>query len=165
MASHRAASVFIFDAMDPVSATASVMTLISACTSIGGLKVSLIRTLRKAPKELIMLSNEVNDLSAILHEIQLASQADFSNGRTELELQQTSLAQNTTFAAQMIVAKEQIIELDAFVKTLTKSLHGGGQLDVDRLGWVRKKKDARKIQEQLAETRKKLHILMNTHTA
>lgn len=148
--------------MDPVSAAASLLTLSSACASIGGLTVNLIKTLQNAPKELIMLSNEVNDLSAILHEIHHASLPSVSNSNNEHELQQTSLAQNITFASQIHLAKGQVETLDAFVKSLSKSLQGGEKPGVDRIGWARKKKDARKIREQLAETRTRLHILMDT---
>lgn len=78
-----------------------------------------MKTLSNAPKESIMLSKEVHDLSAILHEIHLTSLADIGNGGSEHELQQTSVAQNATFASQIKFAKGQIVALDAFVKALT----------------------------------------------
>ena len=55
---------------EPLSATASVLTLIAACTKIGQYIVNLIRTLHSAPLELVLLSNEVTDLDAALNELQ-----------------------------------------------------------------------------------------------
>lgn len=83
-----------------------------------------------------MLSNEVNDLSAILHEIRLVSLAGICNNTDEHELRQNSLAQNMTFATQRNLAKGQVLAVGTFVKALTKQLRGSGQPDVDIFRWA-----------------------------
>ena len=54
---------------DPLSVGSGIVALICACTAIGNCTVSFIGALRDAPLELLMLSNEANNLNAILNEI------------------------------------------------------------------------------------------------
>lgn len=54
---------------DPLSVGSGLVTLISTCTAIGKHTVSFIEALRDAPLELVFLSNELNDLNAILNEV------------------------------------------------------------------------------------------------
>lgn len=150
---------------DPLSVTASIVTLVSACTAIGKRTVSFIGALRDAPLELVMLSNEVNDLNAILNEISHASSANADEQITSSSIHQTALAQNIAISTQIRYAKEQIVELYAFIRSLRKCLPENGPVEIDRIGWGRKKKTGLRLQQKLAETKNKLHLLLDTSTA
>lgn len=149
---------------DPLSVTASIVTLVGACTAIGKCTVSFMGALRDAPLELVMLSNEVNDLNAILNEISHAFSANVDGQITSSGIHQTALAQNIAISTQIRYAKEQIIELDAFVRSLRKYSLENGPVEIDRIGWGRKKKTGLRLQRKLAETKNKLHLLLDTST-
>ena len=59
--------------MDPFSGTASAVALLGAGISCARKLRSMIRDFRDAPLELAALSNEVNDLNAVLSEIETAT--------------------------------------------------------------------------------------------
>jgi len=54
---------------DPLSVTVSVLTLIAACTTCAKQVNSLARGFRDAPREILVLSNEISDMSVVLMEI------------------------------------------------------------------------------------------------
>jgi phage tail sheath gpL-like len=58
--------------MDPFSATASAVALLGAGVTCARILRNLIKDFRDAPLELIAMSNEVNDLNAVLAEIEIA---------------------------------------------------------------------------------------------
>lgn len=73
--------------MDPFSATASAVALLGAGVACARTLRTLIKDFRDAPLELIALSNEVNDLNAVLAEIEVA-QVD---GRSEVSKAQEDI--------------------------------------------------------------------------
>lgn len=58
---------------DPVSAAASLVTLISFSAGCAKQLSKLIQTFRHAPEEILALSNEVNDLNVILAQVEATS--------------------------------------------------------------------------------------------
>jgi Fungal N-terminal domain of STAND proteins len=66
------ASEFIIN-MDPLSVAASVVAVLGASTKCAKLLHQLIHDFRHAPCKMTVLSNEVNDLNAVLTEIEVAT--------------------------------------------------------------------------------------------
>ena len=150
---------------DPLSVGSGIVTLICACTAIGKCTVSFIAALRDAPLELLMLSNEVNDLNAILNEINHSSSANTDGQNATPSTQPNALLENKAVVTQIRHLKEQIIELNDFVMSLRRQSPDSGSVEIDRLGWGRKKKFGLRLQRKLAETKHKLHLLLDTTTA
>ena len=55
---------------DPLSVTASVIAVVGAATNVINTSSSLIKTLRHAPTEICALINEVEDLRAVLVDVE-----------------------------------------------------------------------------------------------
>jgi len=55
---------------DPLSFTASVIAVVGAATNVINTSSSLIKTLRHAPTEICALINEVEDLRAVLVDVE-----------------------------------------------------------------------------------------------
>ena len=147
---------------DPLSVGSGIITLVCACTAIGKYTVRFIGALRDAPLELVMLSNEVNDLNAILNEINPAS---LDGQITVSSTQRTALSENAGIITQLGYLKEEIIKLDAFVRSLRKHSPENGSVEIDRIGWARKRKTGSKLQRRLAEIKNKLNMLLHMSTA
>lgn len=150
---------------DPLSVGSSIITLVCACTAIGKCTVKFIGALKDAPLELLMLSNEVNDLNAILNEIDHSSSANTDGQNTTPSAQQNALIGNKAVVTQIRYLKEQVIELNDFVMSLRRQPPDNGSVEIDRVGWGRKKKIGLRLQRKLAETKQKLHLLLDTTTA
>lgn len=140
-------------AMDPVSAAASVVTLIILCTNVGRETVELVGALRKAPMELVILSNEVNDLNAILNEVRDAFIADLGTPQEQVGERQSSFGRRTNFASQIADRvsrlRDEVQLLDAILKSLKKPYRFGGQLEFERIRWAFKKKPTERIHKRL----------------
>lgn len=154
--------------MDPLSATASVVALITLCTNVGRGTLDLVKTLNKAPVELVLLSNEVNDLSAILNEVRLACLADSRAPKEQSFSDQSSLSNRVTFATQVATqvghARDEVQSLDAIVKSLKTSPHSGRGIETERLRWAMKKGHSQKIQKQLQQRVQKLLTLLQARS-
>jgi hypothetical protein len=115
---------------DLVSIAASIITLVSACTTTGDHCVSLIKSLREASAELLLLTNEVNDISVMLNAANTA---------------EMSPSTNAAIAAQLDTANSLVSELRSFIASLSKIKSEKGRLVADRVGWFRKKKIASQL--------------------
>ena len=150
---------------DPLSVGSGIVTLICACTAIGKCTVSFIGALRDAPLELLMLSNEVNDINVILSEISYSSLAN-TEGQNNIPITQpNALMGNKAVVTHVRHLKEQIIELNDFVMSLRRQSPDSGSIEIDRLGWGRKKKLGLRLQRKLAETKHEFHFLLDATTA
>ena len=150
---------------DPVSIGASIVTLVGACTAIGERTVKFVEALRDAPLELAMLSNEVNDLNAVLNEVgcvYLTKLRDDSLWSDDLDSTVT-----TKVVIEVLVrsAKEEVDLLDAFVNSLKKNTIDNTDMEIDRIGWARKRKTGLKLRQRLIETKKRLCLLLTTSIA
>ena len=119
--------------MDPLSAAASVVALITLCTNVGRETVEIVGALRKAPMELVVLSNEVNDLNAILNEVRCAFIADLGTPHEQVGDRQSSFDRRTNFASQIANRvshlRDEVRLLDAMLKSLKKPYRFGGQME------------------------------------
>lgn len=83
---------------DALSAAGTIVAVIGACSKICQYTVNIIQTLRNAPLEFIQLSNELNDLNAILNELYIASLADTGRRNSQSTAQKGDVAENVVFA-------------------------------------------------------------------
>jgi hypothetical protein len=111
---------------DPVSIAASIITLVSACTTTGYHCVRLIKSLHEASVEVLLLTNEVSDISGVLGAANTA---------------EMSPSTNAAIAAQLDTANSLISELRSFIASLKKIKSEKGRVVVDRVGQFRKKEN------------------------
>ena len=154
--------------MEPVSAIASVVTLMTVCTTVGHSTLDLLRTFRKAPVELVLLSNDLNDLNAILNEVRLACLADSTAPEDRISSQQGGLSNRGAFltqvATQVSHASREVELLDAIVKSLEISSHSRGANQIGSFRWIMKKRHSEKIQKRLRQRVQKLFTLLQVRS-
>ena len=132
--------------MDPLSITASIVTILGAADRcVKG--VAKLRALKHASSELSALINEVADLQTVLTQVVALSQQlqrDCSDGSV------------TALKSLLKRAEEQLLELNALVQgelSKPKSKRSGGGIKVDHLGWTLKKDQLVLLQQSLRATR------------
>ena len=147
---------------DPLSAGASVVTLIGACTVIGTRMVKFVQALRDAPSELMMLSNEVNEMTTILMEIEHVRLASTGGDNITLDVPATIWTENRPIEMLFRSVKVQLVELDNFIKSLRKDTFEG--VKIDRIRWARHRKTGLKLWRRLAETKNGFYLLLDAST-
>lgn len=149
---------------DPLSILASAVTLVSACTAISRHTIAFIRSLQEAPEELLRLSNEMSDLTTVLNRIQKPPE----RGNTQ-HISQSDPAQAEALHNLIVLPTSQaellIGEVDKFIKSLKKVSTRNGGIEVDRLGWARKRKIALKLEQKLAAMKQGIQLHLTTTTA
>ena len=129
---------------DPISLTASILTLIDAAGKIG----EFITHCRYAPAEVLALNNEVNDLRFVL-------------GRVE-DIYPSDAESNVTVTLRR--AGQNIARLHAVVHQL--KLQDNTRLSTaDRVRWTMMKSKVRKLLTELRNIRLHLNTLLVTDTA
>jgi hypothetical protein len=128
---------------EPVSTAASIITLVSACTTTSHHCVSLIKSLHEVPAELLLLTNEVYDISVVLNTANTA---------------EMSPSTNAAIAAQLDTANSLISELRSFITSLKNLKSENGRVVVDRFGWFRKKKIASQLRWRLSKAKENFQI-------
>lgn len=124
---------------DPLSIGASAVALLGAGTTCATLLFDLVHTLRRAPEELLALSNEVNDLKSVLQDITDicgdigADDSSTASARSKIKNLLTS-------------AGKALKELDDLLKEPSK-----------RRAWIRQKARANRLREQFKGIRKDLN--------
>ena len=150
--------------MEPFSATASALAVMALCTTVGRGTVNLVKALHRAPLELILLSNEVNDLKTVLNEAAHAFIADLRAPQDQTSDELSSVDRRVNFATRIVdhisLAREEIQELDTMIKTLQTSDRSGGRIEVDNIQWTLKKKSAQRLQKRLRHRVQKLVQLL-----
>ena len=131
--------------MEPLSAAASVIAVVGAARKAAeGLQ--RLKAIKDAPKELEDLLLEFSQIEIILQ--------SYKNLPTNCEKRSGDLA------TVLDIAGKKFDELDNLVHyTLTKA---GGNEQVDRLQWVRKRSDTERLREQLARILVTLNTVLNT---
>jgi hypothetical protein len=144
---------------DPFSSLAkNIMAVAGATTSSAHGLYKLIQAFRNAPLELAQLSNEVNDLRAVLSEVEIACRdIERNNDQT-----QDAVHFQTVLISQLDNSRLKLVELDTFIKSLISTLAFGGA-QVTSLAWLRKKKTARAMVEAVKQIKSGLHILLETY--
>ena len=148
---------------DPLSAGASVVTLIEACTVIGKCMVKFVQALRDAPSELMMLSNEVNEMTTVLMEIEHVRLASTGGDNITLDVPNSIGTENIPIEMLFRSVRVQLVELDNFIKSLKKDTLEG--VKIDRIGWARNRKTGLKLWRRLAETKNGFYLLLDASTA
>ena len=151
---------------EPISIAASVLTLTEIFIKVGRRAVAFVVTLKDAPTELLLLANEVNDVSTILKEIQVhvpvisvepqAKQGSVSRGRETL---------NQALSIQLRLVHNKVTELENLIESLRKTTGAQGNVTVDSIRWAMKKKQATKLLMQLQSSKKALCNLLDIGTA
>ena len=158
---------------DPLSIAVSAMTMIGACGACAKQLNDLRRAFRDAPAEILALSNEISDMTVVLTEVNTICQepamtlklvmqrttencfliCDDSSARKHRDSQFHDL-----LSAQLDRAKQVLAELATLAESVYNDSHSGAR--VNKLGWLRKKQGAGKLQAQLKDTREKIHMLL-----
>lgn len=148
---------------DPLTVGVSVVTLIGACATVGERMVKFVQALRDAPSELMMLSNEVNEMTAVLTEIEHVGLASTCGNNITFDVPNSHLTENIPIEMLFRSVRIQLVELDTFVKSLRKDAFEG--VKIDRIRWARKRKSGLKLWRRLVETKNGFHLLLDTSTA
>jgi hypothetical protein len=131
--------------MDPLSITASIITVLSAARKAGqGLQK--IKALKDAPKELDNLLAEFSRIESVLQAFQNLP---------------TSVQERVPGLVKILQdAKVKFDELDSLIHYVLTT--AGENNRVDRLQWIRKRHDAERLRGQLNEIQATLNTLLNT---
>ena len=133
--------------MDPLSVTASLLTVIGTVKQVGkGLKQ--LKALKQAPQELDDLLDENSQFEAILKAI---DNAPWSSSSVQPEL-------------KIILSKayEKLTEFDALIQyTLTEA---GTSRKVDRMQWVRKGLEVESLRSNLKDITLRIVALIGVET-
>ena len=124
--------------MDPLSITASVITLIAAANQVA-VGLNKLASLRGAPGAVLQLNNEVSELRLVLSVaeplLHKHDQANAADGATSPALQ-----------LSIERAKDRLTELETVISNRLMTSMG----IIDKLGWL---KEQDKIQRALADLR------------
>ena len=129
-----------------ISLIASIITVLGTADS--ALKtLSVIKSFRKAPTELLALQNEIADLSVVLNDVESSLSRD-------AEMPPGSPGQIQHLAKLIIQAKTQLLELDKVVhyKIILRGAPNHG-LEMSRMGWIKAKPILEGIRQGLREVR------------
>jgi hypothetical protein len=129
---------------DPISLTASILTLTDAAVGIG----KFIARCRDAPAEVLALNNEVNDLRFVLGRVADMYPRDAESNMT----------------ATLHRAGEKITDLHAVVHQL-RLKEGATLSTADRIRWTMMKSKVRRLHTELRYVRLHLNTLLITETA
>ena len=132
---------------DPLGATASVLAIVSACTVCATKLYKIIRTLHDAPQEVLALSNEVNDIKAIVEAYKEAVETHSRIVDEECE--------NILLRAGETLTKLRLLMTGLVVDAAEETYQ------VKRSRWLRKKSKLLKLCEELKAVRLSLHLLMD----
>lgn len=133
---------------DPLSVTASALTVIGASSACANFLLEFIKGLRNAPAELLALSNEVNELKIVLNEIKIVCQS----------IEQEPIPSQEFLdmvSKQLAEAGEILKELDELRKRNSSR----------RYRWPLNKSKAERLHGKLKDTRSKLLAQLTLPTA
>ena len=140
---------------DPLSATASAITVMLLCVQCTQKLQGLFRSIRDVPNELMALSNESNDLSMILEAVGDAS--DIVQKHSAINVR--SIA---TLKQQLSRAESIVNELDTLIRRFEGKLLGKMQLE--RLAWPFKKAEVKDLQKRIKNVKLDLSNFLTTIT-
>jgi hypothetical protein len=146
--------------MDPLSITASLVSLLSFSGSCAKDLRKLIHTVRNAPTEILALTNELADLNVLLADLNNTSQA-IERAPVQSQADREFLI---ALAAQLAKADSKLMQLDSLASILSTRT-SDGDAKFQRSIWLKKKSLAIRIQQELAEIRQSLGLLFTSNTA
>ena len=131
---------------DPLSITASIIAVVGAAEGVTR-TLSKIKSLRKAPDELLALINEVSDLKIILRDVQ----SYIARNTQRPQISQEELDNISTLVNR---AKDKLLELDKPIQyKLVKPESISDQIKVSRREWIKAKNTIEKFQQGLRDIR------------
>jgi len=141
--------------MDPLSVTASVLTVLGAAGTVLR-SLEKTRSFRKAPEEVHALIEEVSDLRTVLGGVETLLRERRENDRS---LDGALLGLSVLLGR----AKNKLLELDSVVHyRLIKHQHTKSGFEVARSKWVREKSAVASIQQALRDIRLNLATALGT---
>ncbi|KAI9881095.1 MAG: hypothetical protein M1830_008253 [Pleopsidium flavum] len=140
--------------MDPLSVTASVLTVVGAAGAV--LKsLKKLSSFRRAPEEVHELIDEVSDLQTVLRDIETFLQERRENDR--------SLHRVLGLSVLLERAKDKLLELDSIIHyRLINHQHSDSGFEVARSKWVGEKTAVASIQQALRDIRLNLTTALST---
>lgn len=110
-----------------------------------------------------MLSNEVNEMTAVLTEIDRLCSASAGGDDPTLNAPNSIMTKYIPFKLLFRSARVQLLELNTFIQSLRKDTLEN--MKIDRIGWARKRKTGLKLCRRLTETKNGFHLLLDASTA
>ena len=133
--------------MEPLSAAASLISVVTAVNSVGRRALKKIKSLRGAPDAVFALNNEVSEITLILEEVSIILR---QNGDSI----QTSICSNINTI--LALAKEKILEFEMLIEFQVMRVGPDNQPVVNRLEWTRCESKILRIQQDLHQIRRNL---------
>lgn len=139
---------------DPLSAAASVVTVVALCVKCTTQLHSLLQSVRNAKNELMAVINELNDLRIILEEIKdtltiIGKSSAGSAGSI------TALSQQLEKAGSLMKELEAVIEFTRMPKR---------NVQLERLTWLRKKGQVERLKRAIKDNKANLNMFLATST-
>ena len=147
--------------MDPLSITASILTVVGAGSTIGkGLKK--IISARRLPDILLQLNNEVTDLQWVVQDVDdlLRQQRQVTQEDRGLLPSHTSLTSALIYIKRTLLALESLI---AYELTIVDSRDGIPRLD--RIAWLRVESKATRLKDDIRTDRVRLSTALSLLTS
>lgn len=141
--------------MDPLSIVTSVLTVLGAAEQISK-GISKVHALYRAPTELSLLINEVNDLRAVLSQV-----ASFANQLQDEDFQGPVVGLKT----HLNHANNQLMTLDQLVNSELMDGPNGANPKIRRRAWLRLKSRVCSLQGGLRNTRINITTVLGVVTS
>ena len=128
--------------MDPLSVTASIITLLAAGGSIvDGLEK--LASLREAPDIILALNNEISDFRVVIFEI--------ANYLQQEPIQSLPNAQgfHTNILPLLNRARDKLDELEALIEYKLVLPRNDGNIRLNKTGWIWERQKVKRIQEEI----------------
>lgn len=151
---------------DPLSTAASIIALFGAFAAIGDRAAGLVRSLKHAPSEISDLLNEVNDVTVVLNQLRANILSTAVAGDLPGSLPEARILSNRAIELHLDHVRSRVAELNHFVDSLRKTCtqSGHSRVDVDRIGWARKKRKALEIRKKLKNAKERLYTFLEANT-
>ncbi|KAH0559647.1 hypothetical protein GP486_003838 [Trichoglossum hirsutum] len=142
--------------MDPLSVSASVVTLLGATQAV----LRLIRSVRGAPDELLLLGNEITDFRGVLSNIRgsaveeqalVTTTGPFPDGQSQPA---TTEAEVEAWTQR---AQNKLSELEALIKKATKARNTSG-VGVKKRIWLKERSRLKVMREELKDIKLNLGL-------
>ena len=135
--------------MDPLSVTASIVTLLAASGSIvGGLEK--LSSLREAPDIILALNNEISDFRLVIYELTNYLQQDPAGSPSRAQ------AFSTQILPILDRARSKLTELESIIEYRLVLPGSNGSIRLNKTAWFWERQKVKRIQEEIRSTRTNL---------
>ena len=131
--------------MDPISSTASVLVLVGAAQDAANISLKFLKTIRKAPRGLQALLDEVVRAEAVLMDVKDACQD----------------GQGSTSALNLLLdkARAKLLQLNELIHF--KLVKAKAKLEVDRLSFARHQGEVAELKDDLIALRQDITVVLS----